>query len=291
MPTSSPTEIIQQSLQDIATTLKTNNFHPTLAPQADSEATTLQQLNDIFLPHPDAPLARVEPTTKTVPIDPPANKANHIETQPFLHWLSNNTQLELPPQANKTVNPNTGQLAEYRELRESSDGAAWERSCAMEFGRLAQGFPPDQPTGMDTLEFITYDSIPKDRRKDITYLRLVTADRPHKIESKRVRATAGGDRINYPFDVSTRTAELQTSKILINSTISTPGARFMTLDISNFFLTTKEMKRPKFIRIKLDVIPDSFIKQYNLEAIAHNGHVYAQFYGGMHGPSNNWILG
>jgi hypothetical protein len=153
----------------------------------------------------------------------------------------------------------------------------------MGFGRLAQGFPPDQPTGMDTLEFITYDSIPKYRRKDITYLRLVTADRPHKIESKRVRATAGGDRINYPFDVSTRTAELQTSKILINSTISTPGARFMTLDISDFFLTTKEMKRPEFIRIKLDVIPDKFIKQYNLEAIAHNGHVYAQINGGMYG--------
>jgi hypothetical protein len=57
----------------------------------------------------------------------------------------------------------------------------------------------------------------------------------------------------------------------------------MTLDISDFFLTTMEMKRPKFIRIKLDVIPESFIKQYNLEAIAHNGHVYPQINGGMYG--------
>jgi hypothetical protein len=44
----------------------------------------------------------------------------------------------------------------------------------------------------------------------------------------------GGDHIEYPGDKSTRTAVLTTAKMLFNSTISTPGARFLVIDINNF---------------------------------------------------------
>ena len=37
--------------------------------------------------------------------------------------------------------------------------------------------------------------------------------------------------IDYPGDVSTPTADLTTLNVLLDSTISTPGARFMTSDI------------------------------------------------------------
>ena len=43
--------------------------------------------------------------------------------------------------------------------------------------------------------------------------------------------TVGGDRINYPGDVSTPTASLLTVKLLVNSVISTEGSDFTTLDI------------------------------------------------------------
>jgi hypothetical protein len=43
---------------------------------------------------------------------------------------------------------------------------------------------------------------------------------------------AGGDRVHYPFDAGTPTADLLTVKLLINSVISTPGARFFTMDIT-----------------------------------------------------------
>lgn len=48
----------------------------------------------------------------------------------------------------------------------------------------------------------------------------------------------GRDRVDYPFDVSTPTADLITSKLLFNSVISTEGAEFMTADIKNFNLNT-----------------------------------------------------
>jgi hypothetical protein len=41
----------------------------------------------------------------------------------------------------------------------------------------------------------------------------------------------GGDKIEYPGDKSTRTAGLTTAKIIINSIISTKGARFLVVDI------------------------------------------------------------
>ncbi len=49
---------------------------------------------------------------------------------------------------------------------------------------------------------------------------------------------AGGDRVHYPFEVGTPTANLLTIKLLINSMISTPGARFFMMDIKNFYLCT-----------------------------------------------------
>jgi hypothetical protein len=71
--------------------------------------------------------------------------------------------------------------------------------------------------------------------------------------------TVGGDRINYPGEVATPTAEMLVAKMLFNSVISTKGARFMTIDISKFYLMTP-LHCPKFIRTKLTDFPDEVIK-------------------------------
>ena len=62
--------------------------------------------------------------------------------------------------------------------------------------------------------------------------------RPEKAEQNRTRFTVGGDRINYPGEVATPTAEMLVAKLLFNSVVSTPGAKFMTMDISSFYLMT-----------------------------------------------------
>jgi hypothetical protein len=48
----------------------------------------------------------------------------------------------------------------------------------------------------------------------------------------------GGDQITYDGNKSTPTATLVTAKLLINSTISTPKAKFYRMDLSNFYLIT-----------------------------------------------------
>jgi hypothetical protein len=75
--------------------------------------------------------------------------------------------------------------------------------------------------------------------------------RPEKKEPNRTRFVVGGDHINYPGKVATPTADIMlVAKILFNSVISTKRAKFMTLDISNFYLETP-MKRPEYIRLNI----------------------------------------
>ena len=114
--------------------------------------------------------------------------------------------------------------------------------------------------------------------------------RPEKEESNRTRFTVGGDRINYPGAVATPTAEMLVAKMLFNSVISTKGARFMTMDISNFYLNTP-LPRPEFIRINLKDIPEEVIIEYNLKQKAtSNGSIYIRAKRGMYGLPQAGLL-
>jgi hypothetical protein len=53
-------------------------------------------------------------------------------------------------------------------------------------------------------------------------------------EPNRTRLVARGNRVNYPGNAGMPTADLVTIKLLINSTISTVGAEFMSMDIKDF---------------------------------------------------------
>jgi hypothetical protein len=180
------------------------------------------------------------------------------------------------------INPDTGHTAEYRELRACSDGDKWINSCADEIGRLCNGRGPNSAmtSGTNTLFFIPLSAMPKGRKA--TYIRIVCADRPEKTETRRVRFTVGGDQVDYPGAVSTKTADLATAKLLINSVLSTPGARYMTGDLKDFYLNTP-MERYEYVRIPIDIIPDISIIEHNLLPLVHNGFVYAECRKGMYG--------
>jgi len=176
------------------------------------------------------------------------------------------------------VNPDTGIIAEYKELSQCSEGPLWQASNAEEIGRLTQGFGEQQ--GTNTMFFIPYTSIPRDKKP--TYLRVVSAFRPEKANPRRIRWTVGGDRIYYAADVSTKAADLTTAKILLNSVISTPGARFLGIDIKDFYLGTV-MTQYEYMRIPLQMLPTAIINQYNLTPLIHHNCVYVEIRKGMYG--------
>jgi hypothetical protein len=66
---------------------------------------------------------------------------------------------------------------------------------------------------------------------------------------------AGGDRVHYPGDAGTPTANLLTVKLLLNSIISTPNAKIMTMDIKDFYLNTP-MAQYEDMRLRLADMPE-----------------------------------
>lgn len=99
----------------------------------------------------------------------------------------------------------------------------WTRALCKELGKIAQGYGDKK--GTNTVRFLTHAkiaAIPKDRR--ITYARIVVDYRPQKDDPNCIRITVGGNLIEYPGDLTTRTTDLTTTKLLRNSVVSTRGA-------------------------------------------------------------------
>ena len=111
-------------------------------------------------------------------------------------------------------------------------------AMCIELGRITQGYKVTK--GTNTVKFMNLEeiaNIPEDRT--VTYGRIVVDHhRPQKEDPNRVRITAGGNLIIYPYELTTRTADLTTSKVMWNSVISTPGARYACAYVKNFYLCT-----------------------------------------------------
>eukprot|EP00804_Cyclotella_cryptica_P013054 CCRYP_002367-RE/>CCRYP_002367-RE protein AED:0.37 eAED:0.37 QI:0/0/0/1/0/0/2/0/323 len=156
----------------------------------------------------------------------------------------------------------------------------WTSAYGKELGRLAQGLP-GTVAGTNTIVFISKADIPSDRWRDVTYGRIVANFRPEKDDPHRIRLTVGGNRINFPGGCGTPTADMLTTKVLLNSVVSTVGARFMTIDIKDFYLNTP-MARPEFMRLKLSDMPNNVIEHYALRTIAtEDGYVYVRIQKGI----------
>ncbi len=84
--------------------------------------------------------------------------------------------------------------------------------------------------------------------------------RPEKDNPDFTCITIGGNRICFPDDVGTNTASLELVKLLLNSVLSCPGARFSSINLKNFYLHTP-LPDPEYVRIKIADIPAEFIEE------------------------------
>ena len=216
------------------------------------------------------------------------NKAFSFSTDshltPFLSsdpydYEFNTTSLNL---INAIYHPDTGEAMTYRKLiKDEFFRETWLKSFANELGRLSKGVGSRIPNGTNTIRYIKRDEMPNNRTA--TYGKVVCKYKPHKFEKNRARLVVGGDKVDYPFEVSTPTSDITSLKCLINSVLSTPNAKFLSLDIRDFYLETP-MKRPEYMKLPIDIIPQEIIDQYNLLPLVHtDNHVYLEITKGMYG--------
>jgi hypothetical protein len=184
---------------------------------------------------------------------------------------------------NGVVHPITQEtITKYKKL--ANDPVmkdTWTKAMCKELGRLAQGYGNKE--GTNTIFFMTIDEIkqiPKDRR--VTYARIVVDYQPQKDDPKRVCITDGGNLIDYPGKLTTRTADLVTSKMLWNSVLSTPNAKYACADIGDMYLQTP-MHQYEYMLIKANLVPDEFKDLYNLHEKVYNGIIYMEIRRGCYG--------
>lgn len=183
-------------------------------------------------------------------------------------------------QLNHINHPVTGKKQSYTKLL-IAEPDRWNTGMANELGRLAQGVGTRMPTGTNTIFFIKKDDVPTGRTT--TYANAICDYRPMKEEAWRVRLTVGGDKLDYPGDPGAPAASLTETKLVVNSVISTPGAKFMTADIKDYFLNNP-MEYYEYMKIQIKWIPEEIILQYGLrEVVDADGYVYVEIRKGMYG--------
>ena len=100
----------------------------------------------------------------------------------------------------------------------------------------------------------------------------------------------GGNLVNYPDNCGTPTADLLAIKLLFNSVISTNNAKFMTIDIKDFYLMTP-MKRYEYFHVKINLFPQDINNEYNLHDIVDaNRNIFCEVCHGMYGLSQSRII-
>jgi hypothetical protein len=153
-----------------------------------------------------------------------------------------------------------------------------------DFARLAQGRKDASVKGTESIHFINFRQLPKGKKT--TYLRICANYRPHnKSDPYRIRWTVGGNLVDYQGETYTPTADLTTTKLLMNSTISTPGAGFFCMDLSNFYLITPftDPSQYEYLWIPTWAIPEDIMDEYKLQPLIHKGRILVEIQSGMYG--------
>jgi hypothetical protein len=171
------------------------------------------------------------------------------------------------------IHPQTGEtITSYKKLmHDPTTRDTWRTPFGKDFGGMAQVGNKTGQQGTDSIFVMTHDDIrhiPTDCT--ITYARVVVNFRPQKTDPHRVRITAGGNLINYPGELTTKTADLITSKLMWNSVLSTKGAKYMCLDIKNFYLTAP-LDRYEYMKMLISLFPSWTREKYNLDTHAKKG--------------------
>ena len=181
--------------------------------------------------------------------------------------------------ASDTLNLDSlGKPLTYSSAKRGPDKILWEAAEIEEIVRLIR-------TG--TIFPIAHSQVPSDRwtNNEIVYYNPVVKQKRNDDGTiqYRVRGTAGGNLLDVPYDVSARTAGLDTVKLLVHSVIS-GDYNWMTIDIADFYLGTPlPASRYEYLRINLKQLPQALIELYNLGPLIYNQHVYFEIRKCMYG--------
>ena len=189
-------------------------------------------------------------------------------------------------EANAVTHQMSGVDQEYRNMVKGPDRKVWERLLANKLGKSAQGIRTVKRT--NTVIFIPKTKVPN--YKNVTYGKIVCVLKPEKEDKERTRLTVEGNLLGFTGNISAPTASVATKKCVLNSVVSTPGARCLLDNIKSFYLNNI-LPDPEFMRIQLKITPQEIIDAYNLITLVDNqGCIYMCIEKGVYGIKQAVII-
>ena len=139
----------------------------------------------------------------------------------------------------------SGKTPEFRQLCiHPKYKEIWNTSYCNELRRLCQGVgngtsvtQQQQVKGTNTFRITRYEDIPVHKRRDSCHTRVVYKVIPGKDDPNRTRITVNGGDIYNAGYAATPTGSIELVKLIINSVLSRPGAKFAFFDVNFFTLT------------------------------------------------------
>ena len=123
------------------------------------------------------------------------------------------------------IHGETGELIKYLHLwKNTKYWDAWGIWFGNEISRLIQGMKGHVKC-TNKMSFIKKEEVPQNIFREVTYSRVVCDVRERKSEKKITRLKSRRDIIKYPGNSRTRTENLLTVKLLLNSVISNLGEK------------------------------------------------------------------
>ena len=145
---------------------------------------------------------------------------------------------------------NSGTMVSNSEAKHGFDKAGWIEADNNELIKLFDI--------TKTLVVIPHNQKPINKKA--TYY---NPQRKYKSDgSRRTRGTAGGDLIIPNGPVKSDVASIQSVKILINSILSTPGARAATMDIDDFFVSGTLLPESEYMYLTWEQLTPEFQERF-----------------------------
>ena len=161
----------------------------------------------------------------------------------LLKHLTACTAVDLDPEGNPLT---------YASAKSGPNRDHWEQAEIEEFDRLVAS---------GTITFIPWSELPAGRTAAYYNPQVKMKIKEGKLVY-RIRGTIGGDRVDYPGNVTAWTAEMSTIKMLVNAAVS-EDADFITADIKDFYLGT-DLPRAEYMTITTKHLPAATQAKYNL---------------------------
>ena len=92
------------------------------------------------------------------------------------------------------------------------------------------------------------------------------------MEIHYIHISIGGNLLNYNGNTKALTIDLVTMKLLLNSVLSTLGAKFMTIDIKIFYLET-DLKDKQYMFLPVKLVLEEIMLKYNLYSKVYNSNI------------------